>query len=172
MNQTGSYNASWGRMLKWMTGFCVVLFVGMAIIGVSTGPTDNLYWWFSMVFVPIAILVGGAFFAILGYEIDRDAIYVRRPGWRSKISLEGLESIEINPKAVKGSIKTFGNGGLFCFAGFFHNKTLGTWRAFATEWKNSVILRYPKRVIVVTPDRPEEFVQALAKQTGARVIPS
>jgi hypothetical protein len=55
------------------------------------------------------------------------------------------------------SIRTFGNGGLFSISGLFRNKTLGSYRAYATDPKRAVVLKYKKRTIVVTPDRPDVF---------------
>ncbi len=52
---------------------------------------------------------------------------------------------------MKGSIRTFGNGGLFCFSGRFRNRKLGSYRAFATDPKLAVVLRFPDKIVVVTP---------------------
>jgi hypothetical protein len=65
------------------------------------------------------------------------------------------------PFAMRRSLRSFGNGGLFCFAGLFRNKQLGPYRAFATNPAPTVVLRFARHVIVITPENPEEFVGAL-----------
>jgi hypothetical protein len=55
-----------------------------------------------------------------------------------------------------------GNGGFFAFTGYFRNKELGAYRAFMTDRRLAVVLRFPDRVIVVSPDRPEDFVSAIS----------
>jgi len=62
---------------------------------------------------------------------------------------------------MRGSIRTFGNGGLFSFTGFYRNRLLGAYRAFVTDPRQAVVLRFPKRNVVVSPGAPEEFVRDL-----------
>jgi hypothetical protein len=82
--------------------------------------------------------------------LTADTLLIQRLFWNSKIDISGLLSAEADTDAMNRSIRTFGNGGMFCFAGAFNNKKLGSYRAFATDPKRSVVLRFPKRTIVVT----------------------
>ena len=91
-------------------------------------------------------------------------LYVQRIGWKSKIDLTELNSVQVDPTAMSKSIRLFGNGGLFCFAGIFRNHKLGRYWAFATSPKKSVILRFPKRTIVVTPEDPDRFAEMVHAQ--------
>ena len=84
----------------------------------------------------------------------------------SKIALTDLVAAEVDSNAMAKSVRTFGNGGLFCFAGYFWNKKLGTYRAFATDLKRCVVLKFPNRTVVVTPDNPEEFVARIKELKG------
>jgi hypothetical protein len=79
------------------------------------------------------------------------------------VNLAGLQSVEAEPSAMRRSIRTFGNGGLFCIAGKFWNRRLGSYRAFATDPKRSVVLRFEDHSVVVTPDNPEAFVARVRK---------
>jgi hypothetical protein len=72
-----------------------------------------------------------------------------------------LISAEIDPVAVEGSMRIFGNGGFFAFTGLFRNRKLGSYRAYATDSKKAVVLRWPGRTVVVTPDDPQKFVAAI-----------
>lgn len=86
--------------------------------------------------------------------------------WDTKLPRIGLESACVEPDALRRSIRTFGNGGAFSFTGFYWNKRLGSYRAFVTDLRRTVVLRYAKRRVVLSPDAPEEFVRDLAVPTG------
>jgi hypothetical protein len=66
---------------------------------------------------------------------------------------------------MRGSIRTFGNGGAFSFSGVYYNKRLGSYRAFVTDPRRAVVLRYATRKVVLSPAVPEDFVNDLAVPT-------
>jgi len=166
MGPEPQFDAPWGGLLKGMTALSVVILVGVAAAGLLTGPRGTLTWQISMIGLPLAFLAGGTFFIIRGYTVETDKVRVHRLGWESHIPLMGLEEVVVDPEAMSGSIRTFGNGGMFCFAGAFRNKKLGGYRAFATDLKKSVVLRFTDRVVVVTPGDPGTFLQAIRTVTG------
>jgi hypothetical protein len=51
-----------------------------------------------------------------------------------------------------------GNGGFYSITGFYWSKLLGLYRAFVTDMSRTVVLRYTRRTVVVSPASPEEFV--------------
>jgi hypothetical protein len=67
----------------------------------------------------------------------------------------------LDSTAMKGSIRIFGNGGLFSFSGSFRNRKLGSYRAYVTDVKNAVVIKLPSGVLVVSPDSPDRFVDAV-----------
>lgn len=156
-----TFNAPWGTSLKLMTGLFVLILLGVPIIGIFTGPNRSVIWILSMIVIPLMILVITVFFMIRGYILTENTLLVQRLGWNSKLDLSGLTSAEADSQAMAKSIRTCGNGGMFCFAGTFRNKKLGSYRAFATDSSLSVILKFTNRVVVVTPDNPEEFVRKI-----------
>lgn len=151
------FGAPWALSLRLMTILSIVILGGMALIGLTAEPIDTWLWPLAMVVLPLGVLVIAAFFMILGYELTPDEILIRRPGWASRVSLKGLQSVEVDPEAMRRSLRTFGNGGLFCFAGRFRNRKLGPYRAWATDPKSAVVLKFADRVVVVTPDEPRKF---------------
>jgi hypothetical protein len=74
-----------------------------------------------------------------------------------------LQAVQFDPTATHRSIRTFGNGGFFSFTGYFRNKQLGAYRAFMTDRRRAVVLRFRSTVIVISPDRPEEFVSTISQ---------
>jgi hypothetical protein len=152
------FKAPWGTSLKAMTTLSVLLLTGVPLIGTFTGPRSDPMWILSMIVLPISILILAAFFAIRGFVLSEDTLCIRRLGWNSKLNLADLTSAKVDPDAMSRSVRTFGNGGLFCFAGWFRNRTLGSYRAFATDPRCAVVLRFKDRTVVVTPDNPKAFV--------------
>jgi hypothetical protein len=161
MDYRKTFGAPWGRLLCFLTVLTGLILAGVPLIGVFTGPRGDAAWILSMIVMPLSILSGGAFFMIRRYELTEDALLVRRAGWSSRVDLSRLVSAEAVPDAMANSMRTFGNGGLFCFAGLFYNKRLGSYRVFATDPKRAVVLRFSDRVVVVTPDDPEAFVASI-----------
>jgi hypothetical protein len=108
--------------------------------------------------VPVAIVFSGALFTIRGYTVTPDAIRIHRLFWTTRFSLFGLHSAKVEPEAMRRSIRTFGNGGLFSFSGWFYSKTLGAYRAFVTDPHRAVVLHFDRRNIVLSPSAPEDLV--------------
>ncbi len=46
---------------------------------------------------------------------------------------------------MRGSLRLFGNGGMFSITGLYRNRALGNYRAFVTDLKKTVVLRFMKR---------------------------
>ena len=115
--------------------------------------------WGSLVIV--GIMVVAAAFAIRGYSVMDGKLLIHRLGWANKFNLAQLTSAEVNPGATMGSLRTMGIGGLFGFVGHFHNEILGSYKAYATNELNTVVLAFEGETIVVTPDDPAGFVEAV-----------
>lgn len=154
LEPTRVFRAPWGTALRWMTGFSVVLLLVIAVLGLTTGPRDFLIWRLGMIVMPLGVLLGAMPFMIRGYELVPGKLLVRRLGWTTTVDLAGLLTVAADPHLMRSSIRIFGNGGLFSFTGRFHNRQLGTYRAFATDPSRAVALRFADRVVVITPDDP------------------
>ena len=107
------------------------------------------------------LLSGALPFIVRGYTITGDTILVHRLLWDTKLPRAGLESATAEPDAKRRSIRTFGNGGAFSITGWYRNKRLGSYRAFVTDPRRAVVLRYANRRVVLSPDAPEDFVREL-----------
>jgi len=149
------FKAPWGIKITCITLALSLLLLGLPTYLLFANPGNNTYA--ISICTLILLFLGALLFIIRGYTISGNTLYVHRLIWNSRIDLSGLVSVEINPEAMSYSIRTFGIGGLFSISGLFRNKTLGSYRAYATDPKRAVILKYKKRTIVVTPDRPDVF---------------
>ncbi|MGD0258391.1 MAG: PH domain-containing protein [Verrucomicrobiota bacterium] len=82
-------------------------------------------------------------------------MWLNRAGW-----LAGLGK-KVIPLALRGCTIC---GGRFSLSssGFYYNKRLGSYRAYVTDPRHTVVLRYAKRRVVLSPAAPEDFVHDLA----------
>jgi hypothetical protein len=157
--QRREFAAPWGRLLKGMSFGVVVLMVGIAVAAVIDGRG------FLILLLPLSLALALPFM-IRGYVLEEDMLVINRLGWETKFSLEDLQSWEFDPKAMKGSIRLCGNGGLFSFTGLYRNKALGKYRCFVNDLNRAVVLRFPNRTVVVSPDDPAGFVEAIKGSTA------
>jgi hypothetical protein len=151
------YRAPWSTSLTVISTLATLLCIGIAI-GIILKSRGTVPW---LALLPLAMMFGAALFTVRGYTVTPDAILVQRLFWTTRLSLEGLQSARFEPNAMRWSIRTFGNGGLFSFTGFFRNQPLGAYRAFVTHPRQTVVLRYSHRTVVLSPSAPEEFVLQL-----------
>jgi hypothetical protein len=142
--------APWSTRLKVMT---------VALVLICLVAAYTVKGWGSLVILAIVLIA--ATFAIRGYSVIDGRLLIHRLGWSTKFDLSRLTSVEVSPGATMGSIRTMGIGGLFGFVGHYRNEILGTYKAYATNEFNTVVLDFDGEKIVVTPDKPEEFAEAV-----------
>lgn len=158
------FGAPWSRQLKVLTSVFTLFLLGLPLILLDRAPEDPPTIYLISIWLPVAILVLSALFAIRGFVVEGNRLLVLRPLWKTRLSLQGLQRAEADPEAMQGSIRTFGNGGLFGFIGLFRNKKLGRYRAFATDEKNAVVLRFATHTLVITPEQPQRAVALLNRE--------
>jgi hypothetical protein len=161
------FTAPWSTLLMIITIVSCAILLGVILLGAFAGPRGNWLWIGSMVVLPLAILLIAAAFTVRGYILTDDALYVQRLGWRSKIELHNLVTVDLDSQAMEDSLRIWGNGGLFGFTGTFRNQKLGRYQAYATDPARAVVLKFPNRAIVLTPDNPERFVSAVLRRIHA-----
>jgi hypothetical protein len=76
--------------------------------------------------------------------------------------------IGISSGATVVLVRICGNGGVYSFIGWYWSKRLGRFRAYVTDLHRTVVLTFPHGRIVLSPDRPEAFVEALTRNRQLR----
>jgi len=153
-----TFKAPWGRTLCWMSAFSVVLVLAVtAPLLFKVKPESRWLVTALLLLLPVAAL-----FVVRSYAIEFDELLIRRLLWTTHLPLAKLQSAEAVPDAMRGSLRLFGNGGMFSITGLFRNRALGNYRAFVTDLKKTVVLRFPKRTVVVSPENPEQFVAEIS----------
>ncbi|HXI69662.1 MAG TPA: PH domain-containing protein [Verrucomicrobiae bacterium] len=155
-----TYPAPWGKTLCWVSLLASALLLGV-VLTLTGRPGPELVRWLAV--LPALILPGTALFIIRSYAIEPNALAIRRLLWTTRLPLSGLQSATAEPDAMRRSIRLCGNGGLFSITGWYRNRALGNYRAFVTDLTQTVVLRFPKKTIVVSPENPERFVSDISQ---------
>jgi len=157
------FRAPWSKSLIVASTFATLVCLGVSytLWTVLVDPSlEPLRFWLAL--LPLAIILICALFTVRGYSITNNTILVKRLFWTTRVPLDSLKSAVFDHDATRGSIRTFGNGGFFSFTGYFRNKKLGSYRAFMTDRRRAVVLRFLDRTVLVSPDRPEDFVKTIS----------
>jgi len=153
------FSAPWSRSLRLTTAVSVAVLLGVTLAGLLLGPRQLLLWRLAMLGVPLMVLLGALPFMVRGYVLTETHLEVRRLGWRTVLPLAGLVTVTGEPQGLRGSLRLFGNGGLFGISGWFWNRRIGRFRAYATDPERVVLLRYGDgKKVVVTPHDVQHFI--------------
>jgi len=152
-----TYKAPWGKTLRWMSAFTAVIITAVAVLTLFKTKPEPVGWLVAL------ILPAAALFIVRSYAIEPNVLAIRRLLWTTRLPLAGLQSAEVSPNVMRGSLRLFGNGGMFSITGLFRNRALGNYRAFVTDLTKTVVLRFPKRTVVVSPENPERFVADISE---------
>jgi Bacterial PH domain len=157
--------APWSKSLIVASTFAALVCLGVSYalwtLPLTGGPAESLRFWLAL--LPLAVILMCALFTVRGYSIGNRELAIDRLLWTTRVSLHGLQGAYFDTNATDRSIRTFGNGGFFSFSGHFRNKELGSYRAFMTDRRRVVVLRFPSSVIVISPDRPDDFVNTISQ---------
>ena len=153
--------APWSTLLKVVSAISTAILLAVSYAAWRAAPPVGLAHdvGTAVAWVPLAVALGALLFVVTGYEIDASELRVRRLLWTTRIPLNGVKNAWSDPDVIKGSLRVFGNGGLFSFTGLFWSKRIGRYRLYATDLKRSVMLVLADRIVVVTPADPEAFLQ-------------
>jgi hypothetical protein len=125
-----------------------------------------------LTFLFVVLIFGGtAGFAVRGYRLVPGGLEIQRPGWTTRISLAGLSQVEKAPGLFQGFGMKVGSGGFLGFIGWFWTRSEGWFHAWVTDPKRAIRLRFPNRVVVVSPDDPDAFLAALQRLRSLAVNP-
>jgi len=157
------YFAPWG-------GWQVLRYIGVLAIASAAfyQAIKNGTVMFPLVFVPF--LIASVFLTIWGYSIKDGVLVIHRLGWKTRISLAGLESFRRDASlAIKDELK-WGNtpyASAMMLTSRQSTPHLGKYEAYLNGHQNAFVLTFSSRRIVVSPSDPDSFQAALQQATPA-----
>jgi hypothetical protein len=145
--------------LKAYTAVLVGAVAVLALIGLLQGQSSAT----AGLLVGVGLILLPGLFSVRGYDVDRERLIIRRPGWSGTIDLAGLAGVSAEPNLVSRSISLWSTRGLFGFIGYGYKKGVGVYRSYVTRPSNAVLLAFhsgPK--VALSPESPDEFIAVLA----------
>jgi hypothetical protein len=153
------FSAPWSRSLRRLTAIAVIVLVSVTLASLLITPRLPLPARVALVGAPLLVLLLAPLFMVRGYIVTESQIEVHRLGWRTVLPLAGLAAVTGEPEGMRGSLRLLGNGGLFAICGWFWNRRLGRYRAYATDPERAVLLRYRDGTkVVLTPHDVQHFI--------------
>ncbi|MCC6232301.1 MAG: hypothetical protein IT580_06625 [Verrucomicrobiales bacterium] len=154
------FEAPWGATQR-VVSLLVLTVLPLVLVGTWVG-MPGLWLRLTVATGILVLLAVGLGSMVLGYRVESDALYVRRPLRETRIPLAGLRAAECDAGALTGSLRLFGNGGFLSFTGWYWNRRLGRFQLFANDPSHAVVMRFRDRVVVVAPSEPATFAARLS----------
>jgi hypothetical protein len=153
------YKASLDTLSKVITAGIFVLFIGFgqknvkAILAAHGNLTPTLIHG-SVLLLFVAVIACSYLYSTSDYTVTGSELIIRRPVRDRIIKIADIAEIRTAEAGeFSGTIRTFGNGGLFGYYGKYYNSKLGHMTWYVTQKKNRVIILTQKgNKIVITPD--------------------
>lgn len=153
------FSAPWSRSLRILSTLAVIILLSLTLASLLITARLPLPARIALVTVAPVVLLVALLSMVRGYILTESRIEVRRLGWSTNLPLAGLATVTGEPDAMRGSLRLFGNGGLFAISGWFWNRKIGRYRAYATDPERAVLLRYRDGTkVVLTPHDVQHFI--------------
>lgn len=149
-----TFGAPIGREVKLLTAFALATILVPIGLQLSRG-----FWLLPLVLTTILTVIVTQ--CVRGYELGPGELRIRRLLWHTSWPIDRDTTATVRPHAMKGSWRTWGNGGVFAITGRFSGSGLGRFRAFVTDPARTVVITTRHGIVVISPDRPEAFVAAI-----------
>jgi hypothetical protein len=153
------YKASFDALTKVITVGVIVLLVVIGLrsvkaLLVAEGDTTTILLHTGILLLFVAIVVGGYLFSTQKYLVENNQLVIRRPIGERKISISDIAEIRlVTAGEMFGTIRTFGNGGMFGYYGKYYNRSFGSMTLYTTQKANRVFIRTKSgSKIIISPD--------------------
>ena len=159
----------WDKTLWVMTFACFALWIGLSgwfIYQICTTDNDvellGSLIVLNVVMLPTIIACEGL--APQRLEIGHDGIVILRRYKSVVVYRDEIKSIErLSKSDFSGVIRTCGVGGLFGYFGYYYSGKLGSFKLYATNFRNLYLIkRWSGKSIVIScdePDKMEQFIE-------------
>jgi hypothetical protein len=99
---------------------------------------------------------------LLGLEVEGGRLMIRMRRRVEGYDLAGAASRRLTPEEIAYLERLATNGGVTAGTGGFESHLLGEFDLYATDLANAVLVDLGETRLIVTPDEPEGFLEALS----------
>jgi|YelNatPaOPRAMG01_1025707.scaffolds.fasta_scaffold13757_3 hypothetical protein len=156
------YKASLDHTSKIITILVIVLFFyfGYRSVRLMMLNPDDLRMWMvqgGVLLFFLVILIGSYLLSPRYYRIENENLVIVRPAKNVVISLDDIVSVKLlHADEVGGSIRTFGNGGLFGYYGKYFFPKFGRVTLYTSQRKNRILIETKQGLkFMISPDDPD-----------------
>lgn len=116
-----------------------------------------------IIFSFVLIIIFCLAFMTTAYTLENGKLVIIRPAKNKEYDLADIDSFELTDRSkLKGTIRSFGVGGLFGYFGKFYNMRIGKMTYYATKKDLGILIRFKNgKIIYITPDDLDAFVKDL-----------
>lgn len=158
--------APWSKLLWIATIFSCAILLGVGYAAWRVIPRGTRVPYAELVGTIVAwvsplVAVLATLFVVRSFALEGRDLLVERLIWWTRLPLDDLRRVSVDPTILRGSLRVVGNGGLFSITGLYWNRRIGRYRAFLTDPKKTVVLVTGSRTIALSPDDPLMFVDRI-----------
>jgi len=168
------FSASYDTFAKLLTAGVLILFIciGYWNFRALKKSNDSVSKWIRITILVILVFTAGYSFLYhpKSYTVKRDELIIKRQYSNVYVNMKDILDCRVLTEAdMKGTIRTFGVGGLFGYFGHYHNPMVGEMTFYATSQDNLVLVHTSTNgTLVLSPDQPEQF----AKEIMDDIVPN
>ena len=107
------------------------------------------------------MVAGSLSFRVRSYDIASGNLVVKVGFGEKVFPLGDLVSVQAEEQPFAGALREFGVGGVWSYAGRFRSSRLGRFSAYATSTASGVLLTWPDKKLLVTPQDQTQFLHAV-----------
>lgn len=151
------------RFHRYSTLAVMVLVPLVLLVPLMTLPPGAPVWPMVLLLALLAVVLGVAWaMAPRGILLKGGELQVVRRAWPSlRLPISSVKAVEVGPSML-GAWRVAGTGGFFGSYGLFYAPGVGRFRLYATRGTHPVTIhRKGLLPVVVTPEDPEAFVEAV-----------
>jgi Bacterial PH domain len=153
--------------LAWLLVAVAALFWFSLLIRAASGVTGGGPWWpglFALLAAAIPWLAwrmsGDLDLLWLALDGERLTIAMRRR--RERFAAAGSQARRLTPEEISHLERLATNGGVTAGTGGFESHCLGELELYASDFANAVLVDLGETRLIVTPDDPQGFLEALS----------
>lgn len=170
MIKNGEFQCSLDRLSKVMTVLNILAIPAFLVYFFATdAETIGRSTYMLILVIPLSISLFLFPFSPRAVGVDSNGIYIRRIIGLKRITHDSIINVRLpEQEEMRGAIRTFGNGGLFGYTGYYRNSKVGSMLWYCTRRSNYVlVIRATGPVVVITPDDPKGFLDHYKTVTAA-----
>lgn len=159
------FAASLDTSAKVITTSVIILFAGISVWNAmamrkAKGDRVNMIARTGIFVILAFSLIISFIYSTKGYETRGKSLIIKNRFKEIPLVWTDIADVRmVSEEEMKGTLRTFGVGGLFGYYGHYHNSAIGDMTFYATQQKNWVLLhRVNGEAIIITPDDPYKLV--------------